>query len=664
MINKKTIRILFIIIIIVFVVTVNQYTKNIYDLNLYEYIKYSANLTEKEKKYLEEKKTFNYVSDKNAPPFTFIDENSGQYKGLVIDYASALSIELEVEIEFIPKIWEEALNSVISGETDIIELIPSEDRKKYFAFSESIYTFRSIIMTLKNQNDIIDAHDLSEHKVAIQAGDYANEYISKNIPDVEIINTEDVLDSIKALQEGRVDAIVGDEPVVIYFIGDLNIEDDVSILNPHLYERDISFGVKKSETELLTILNKGILSLKKKEFVQKIQQKWLGLSSPILKDKISAKFMLLFLICIIILIIISVFIILWSYALKSEVRKRTNELFKSRNDLQMTFDALSDFLVVIDENGYIENVNKSFCDWLEKGRENVIGNFYKQIHLLEYFDVNLKGNYKREITYKGRHYAFYITPLEYEDNRVLIAIEDNTDQKISQQQMLQQNKMIAVGQLAAGLAHEIRNPLGIIRNYCYILKNKLYNKDPLIEKSISNIESSVQRAGKMVDNLLNFSRISDDELQCINLKDSITEIISFESNLICEKNIKIIINCNDEIKFYTKIESLNHIMLNLLLNAIDAVSYGGVITLNCTIDSEYLYIDFIDTGKGIDDENLEHIFNPFFTTKKAGQGTGLGLYIVYNEIQKISGEIQVESQIGIGTTFKLKFLLKESCING
>lgn len=664
MFNKKMIRILFIIIAIVFVTTVNQYTKNIYDLNLYEYIKYSANITEKEKKYLEEKKTFNYVSDKNAPPFTFMDKNNGQYKGLVIDYASALSIELEVEIEFIPKIWEEAINSVISGEADIIELIPSEERKKYFAFSESIYTFRSIIMTLKDQNDIIDAHDLSGHKVAIQAGDYANEYISKNIPDVEIINTVDVLDSIKALQEGSVDAIVGDEPVVIYFIGDLDIEDDVSILNPHLYKRDISFGVKKSETELLTILNKGILSLKKKEFLQKIQQKWLGLSSPILKDKISAKFMLLFLISIIILIIISVFIILWSYALKSEVRKRTNELFKSRNDLQMTFDALSDFLVVVDEKGYIENVNKSFCDWLEKSRENVIGNFYKQIHLLEYLDVNLKGNYNRETTYKGRHYAFYITPLEYGDNRVLIAIEDNTDQKISQQQMLQQNKMIAVGQLAAGLAHEIRNPLGIIRNYCYILKNKLCNQDLLIEKSINSIESSVQRAGKMVDNLLNFSRISDDELQCINLKSSITEIISFESNLISEKNIKIIINCNDDIKFYTKIESLNHIMLNLLLNAIDSVSQGGVITLNCNIDSEYLYIDFTDTGKGIDDDNLEHIFNPFFTTKKAGQGTGLGLYIVYNEMQKINGEIQVESQIGIGTTFKLKFLLKENCVNG
>jgi len=660
MFNKKMFVNFLIIIIFLFAFTADQYTKNIFDLSLYEYIIYSGKITDKEREYLEEEKTLHYTSDKNAPPFSFVDKNNGQYKGLVIDYASALSIELEVDIEFIPKIWEDAINSVMSGESDMTEMIPSIERKENFAFTESIYTFRAVIMTLKNQSEINAAKDLSGHKVAVQAGDYANEFIRKNIPNVEIIKTVDILDSIEALREGRVDAIVGDEPVIIYFISDLGIENDVSILSPQLYERDISFGVKKDDTKLLTILNKGILNLKKKKFVQKIQQKWLGISSPILKDKISAKFLLIFMISIILLLFLFVIIILWSYALKLEVKKRTDELIKSRNDLQMTFDALSDFLVVVDENGYIENVNKSFCNWLKIKREDVLENYYKEIPLLDCFDVSPKVNCKKETIYKGRHYVFYISPLEYEDNRVLIVIEDNTDQKISQQQMLQQNKMIAVGQLAAGLAHEIRNPLGLIRNYCYILKNKLTNQDQLIEKSISIIESSVLRAGDMVENLLNFSRISEDELQCINLKESIEDIISFERNFISEKNIKLIINCDDDIKFHTKVESLNHIIINLLSNAIDAVSNEGVITINCYVDFGYLYIDFIDTGKGINEENLVHIFNPFFTTKKAGKGTGLGLYIVYNEIQKINGEIQVESQVGKGTTFKLKFLLKES----
>jgi len=111
--------------------------------------------------------------------------------------------------------------------------------------------------------------------------------------------------------------------------------------------------------------------------------------------------------------------------------------------------------------------------------------------------------------------------------------------------------------------------------------------------------------------------------------------------------------------FLSNLETLTHIVLNLLSNAIDAVSFGGSIKIDCWTDTKYLYINVRDTGEGISKTDIEHIFNPFFTTKTAGKGTGLGLYIVYNEIQKINGDISVESQEGIGTTFKLKFLLKE-----
>ena len=659
MFDKKNIKVLLLIILCLFVFLADQYTSNIYDLSLLEYFKYSKDITQEEREYLDQKKVILHASDKNAPPFTFLDKYNGQYKGLVIDYLSALSIELEVEMEFIPKVWEEALSSVISGESDMTELIPSEERAQYFDFSESIYTFRSIIMTLKGQNYIVNVNNLTGHRVAIQSGDYANEYIKRNVPGIEVVNTSDVLESIMLLLNNEVEAVIGDEPVVVYFTGKLGIEDAVEILSPPLYERDICLGVKKSDEKLLTILNKGILNLKQKDFVQKIQQKWLGLSEPILNDKMSARFLVFFMFIIMIFIIVFMIVILWSYTLKSEVKKRTDELSKSRNDLQMTFDAMSDFLAVVSENGRVENVNNSFCEWLKKSKEDIIGVYYKEFPILNYAKIDVREKLISEINYNGRHYVLFITPLKYEDNRVLIVIEDDTDNIITQQQMLQHNKMIAVGQLASGIAHEIRNPLGLIRNYCYVLKGKLYSQDKLIDKSINNIESSVLRAGKMVDNLLNFSSISDHEWKNINLKESLNEIISFECKNIAEKNIDVKINCDDSIIFYTNLEILTHIVLNLLSNAIDAVPEGGKITINSFKDSKYLHLDFIDTGEGIALANIEQIFNPFFTTKKAGKGTGLGLYIVYNEIQKINGEIQVESQSGLGTAFRLKFLLKE-----
>ncbi len=657
MYNKKMTKFILFIIIIVLIAGFNQYFNNKFDLNLFEYLNYSEKISDKEMQYLQERGTLYFVTDKNNPPFAFKDKVSDQYKGLVLDYITALSIELETEIEFIPMIWEDALNSVINGKGDMTELFYSEKREEYLLFTDEIYTLRSVVMTMKENKDIKFLKDLSGHKVAVQSGDYANEFILSYLPKIEIVNTEDIQQSIIALQDGKVDAIIGEEPVVMNFTGELNLQDKINILGQPLYERDIRLGIKKTDKDLLKILNKGILNLKKKEFVQKIQQKWFGISTPIHKENVSGVTLISLAVVSSILIIIG----LWNYFLNIEVKKQTVELHKSRNDLQMTIDAMTDYLVVVDEKGIVLNVNKSYITWLNKTRENVIGKYYKELFILDSVNMNLnvKEKSRKEIIYKGKFYYFYTRPLEYEDNWMLIVIEDITDQKISQQQMIQQNKMIAVGQLAAGLAHEIRNPLGLIRNYCYILKGKINLEDGLIGKSINIIESSVLRAGKMVDNLLNFSRIGDDEFKIINLKDIITDIISLESKLISKDNIDIIINCDENIKFNTKIESLNHIFLNLLSNAIDEVKDDGIINIDCMVDENYLYIDFKDNGNGIEEENLEHIFNPFFTTKKVGKGVGLGLYIVYSEVQKINGEIQVESQVGNGTVFKLKFPLME-----
>lgn len=638
----------------------SMYIDNTYGLSLYEYIHYSIPITEEESAYLSEKGTIYFSSDKNAPPFAYIDNANGQYKGLVLDYASALSIDLGVDIEFVPQVWENVLDSVISGEADMCDIFPSEERKKYFSFSEPIYGMRAIAMT-RDTDEITDADDLKGYTVAVPAGDYAVEYIRKNIAGVKIIETSDLFDSVKQFKEGKVDAVVGDEPVLMHFAEEIGINDKVKILDEALYDREVCIGVNKNDVKLVNILNKGILSLKKTNSVEKIHQKWFGISEPILKYRVPDNLMMFFTVLISILVIFFMGMGLWSYTLTNEVKKRTDDLNRSRNNLQMTVDALSSFLVCVDEKGLIVNANKSFCRFMKKENKEVEGIDYRKFPILSQIDIDNNRN-DNEFMFSGRYYMFSISEIEHYEYKYLIVVEDITDSKISQQQILQQNKMIALGQLAAGVAHEIRNPIGLIQNYCYILKTYVFNENKVAEDSIDVIESSVQRVDKIVNNLLNFSHMENNKAEVINLKEEILSIVNLENKLGLRKNIEVKVNCSDSITFLTKTGSLNHIILNLLSNSIDAMEDGGKIDIDCKTENEYLMIDFKDTGTGISKENLERIFNPFFTTKKVGQGTGLGLYIVYNEVQKLDGEIQVYSQPCNGTTFKMKFpLLKETC---
>lgn len=190
---------------------------------------------------------------------------------------------------------------------------------------------------------------------------------------MDIVETTDILSSIDALLKGNVDAVAGDEPVIFHFANMLSINDRVNILHPPLYEKDVSLAIRKSEGKLLQILNKGIFNLKRKDVVQKIQQKWFGLSVPILKDRIPQKVLLSTIIIMISLFSVFILTFAWSNTLKREVKERTRDLNQSRHDLQMSFDALSDYLVVIGEKDIIVNANKSFCQWVKQNRNDVVG---------------------------------------------------------------------------------------------------------------------------------------------------------------------------------------------------------------------------------------------------------------------------------------------------
>ena len=231
---------------------------------------------------------------------------------------------------------------------------------------------------------------------------------------------------------------------------------------------------------------------------------------------------------------------------------------------------------------------------------------------------------------------------------------DVTEARNTERQMLQNHKMIAVGQLAAGVAHEIRNPLGLIRNYCYVLKEIDYRDYITRDEAIDVIERSVDKSSRIIANLLNFSRLSTNKKEIVNLQVHISATVDLQRSFLKQRMIDLYYEYNGKSTVLINIESVEIILINLITNAADAITDQGKIKVFCSNDGQAVQLIVNDNGGGISPEVMDEIYNPFFTTKKKREGNGLGLYIVYNEVQKMGGDIKAESEVGKGTTFYIK----------
>ena len=267
--------------------------------------------------------------------------------------------------------------------------------------------------------------------------------------------------------------------------------------------------------------------------------------------------------------------------------------------------------------------------------------------------------------------------LRDEDGKPVTVIEvsrDITEQKKLEQQLIQAQKMEAVGQLAGGIAHDFNNILTVIVGFANLLQMEI-SKDDSLQNKISPILSAAKRASELIHALLAFSRKQVMNPKPVNLNQIIKGIERMLSRIIGE-DIELSANLADkDVIIMADANQIEQVLMNLAANARDAMAEGGKLTVSTgfmKIDEQYIaehgygseglyaVISVEDTGHGIDRETKERIFEPFFTTKEVGKGTGLGLAMVYGIIKQHSGYINVYSEPDQGTTFKIYLPLIES----
>ncbi len=245
--------------------------------------------------------------------------------------------------------------------------------------------------------------------------------------------------------------------------------------------------------------------------------------------------------------------------------------------------------------------------------------------------------------------------IEYGPRRwVQLICVDISDRKRLESQLIQSEKMAAIGQLAAGIAHELRNPLAIVMNALWDLRQIVGGKNAEVTEDLRIAEEEIGRAQAIIKNLLEFSRESGAELERLEVNDLLARTLQLMQKYLQDNGVRVATDFGPIPPCLANANAMRQIALNLITNAVQAMPEGGELTLRTAAAApDLIRIEVRDTGVGIPAEHLQDIFNPFYTTKAPGQGTGLGLSVVHSILRRYQGEIRVASAVGEGTTFTI-----------
>ncbi|MCX6134193.1 MAG: PAS domain S-box protein [Ignavibacteriales bacterium] len=239
------------------------------------------------------------------------------------------------------------------------------------------------------------------------------------------------------------------------------------------------------------------------------------------------------------------------------------------------------------------------------------------------------------------------------------AHRDITEQRILEQQLFRSQKMESIGTLAAGIAHEVGNPLTSISSLVQVIQRT--TADEFAKDKLGLIKDQINRIARIIRDLVDFSRPSSYVIKPTDLNKVVREALNIVQYGKKVKDIAFTLELADDLPSLPVVpDQLAQVFINILMNAVDSLEgKPGSIWIQSRAHEDHAEVLVKDTGRGIDPGDREKIFEPFFTTKTVGQGTGLGLWVSYGIVESFNGDIEVESELGKGSTFKIKLPIKE-----
>ena len=549
-----------------------------------------------------------FVGQINYPPFEFIDDERGDYTGMAVELIRWMGTELGFTPVFKPMSFASAQQTVLNGKADALTgIFESPQRKLLFDFTDQVFSVPASIFIHSDRTDIITLQDLTNKKVSVQRGDYAIEYLKQQNIFVEWIYTDDFKTAIEYVAQGKADANIGDEQIVLYHIYKNNYQQVIKKIGTPLYIGKDCMAVAKGNVIVLSILQKGLLRAQKSGVLEQIYQKWLGLSYSVQVKREWSTTITMIISILLGIIILSIF---WIIQLRATVLRKTNEIQKVNNSLQN----LNQQLIQANEQLVIDLKEHSR---LEEERKNV--------------------ELKIEKIQKFESLALMASSVAHDFNNYLTGILGNIELALSE--MNTNSPAYIKLQDARYIALQSRELINSMLDFAgsTSLKLEVITLQSLIDEIKPLIETSTKH-----QNIVEYSYfdtpiiIKGDKTQ---LKQSILNIILNAIEAAPEHTGKVFITCTTK---------------ELTIDDISKYFHAG----NELYSGEYAFVIVEDNGTGIPKSMLGKIFDPFFSTKKSGRGIGLSTSM--GIIKAHGGCIIVDSEPGRGSKFLIILPLASS----
>ena len=622
--------------------------------------------TTQEQKYLAKKEVLYVCIDPDWMPFESFKNR--KHIGLSADYLNIFRKKLNIPLKVVyTKSWQQTLEFAKTRRCDIISLVTkTPEREKYLNFTTPLINTPIILATRLDVNFIINFSSMKNRKIAIPTGYSIINYIKEKYPNFEIVEVKNLDEALQQVKDAKVYGAVGSLATISYlmhkkYAGDIKISGK--------FEKNllVPMGIRSDNPILKDIFQKLINQLSEEEHYN-IFNKWITLVVEKEKDYKTLFQMIAFFIFLLFLIII--------FMLKQNLKKDRLLLEQSKIAQKKLNQSLKLFgenviSLKIDTKGFIIYASKALCDISGYTKQEFIGKHYK---ILKDADISAEiykkiwdrlqegkpwyGEIKNRKKDGGYFWAKMSIIPELDENEKIISYisiqQDITSQKVKEEFM-------------ANMSHELRTPLNAIIGFSGILMKKESDFDH--RKLAQQINSSSHGLLMLINDILDLSKIQNTtfkiEMHKFNAYNEIEIHAKQFKGLTVQKhlNFKNSIDKSLDGEFYGDWLRISQIILNLISNAIKFTAKNGEIKYTTTYENNSLIITIYDNGIGMDKKTQDRIFKPFeqadgSTTRKYG-GTGLGLSITQKLVEMMDGKIELESQLKIGTTFKVTIPLEK-----